>query len=71
MDIPMDWKPPDFFFFLFWARTISLVSGSTSDRQSEDVGKRGSFFPNCEETKSPTFQQENYGSQLLRDFNAS
>lgn len=53
MDIPMDWKPPDFFFFLFCARTISLVSGSTSDRQSEEIGKRGSFFPNCEEPSSP------------------
>lgn len=55
IDIPMDWKPPDFFFFLFWARTISLVSGSTSDRQSEDVGKRGSFLATCQETNNYLF----------------
>lgn len=41
---PMDWKPPDFFFFLFWARTISRVSGSTSDTHSE-VGNEGKALP--------------------------
>lgn len=41
---PMDWKPPDFFFFLFWARTISRVSGSTSEVHSE-VGKVGRGLP--------------------------
>lgn len=41
---PMDWKPPDFFFFLFWARTISRVSGSTSEVHSE-VGKAGRGLP--------------------------
>lgn len=41
---PMDWKPPDFFFFLFWARTISRVSGSTSDTHSE-VGNEGRALP--------------------------
>lgn len=41
---PMDWKPPDFFFFLFWARTISCRSGSTSEVHSE-VGKVGSGLP--------------------------
>lgn len=40
----MDWKPPDFFFFLFWARTISRVSGSTSEVHSE-VGKVGRGLP--------------------------
>lgn len=40
----MDWKPPDFFFFLFWARTISRVSGSTSDTHSE-VGNEGKALP--------------------------
>lgn len=44
---PMDWNPPDFFFFLFWALTICLVSGSTSDRQSDAAGKRDSFFHGC------------------------
>lgn len=46
---PMDWKPPDFFFFLFWARTKSRVSGSTSDKHSE-VGKEGKALPgpSCE-----------------------
>lgn len=41
---PMDWKPPDFFFFLFWARTNSRVSGSTSEAHSE-VGKVGRGLP--------------------------
>lgn len=40
----MDWKPPDFFFFLFWARTMSRVSGSTSEVHSE-VGKVGRGLP--------------------------
>lgn len=51
----MDWKPPDFFFFLFWARTISRVSGSTSEVHSE-VGKVGRGLP------GPGWREEQRGS---------
>ena len=53
----MDWKPPDFFFFLFWARTISLVSGSTSEVHSE-VGKVGRGLP------GPSWREEQRGSTI-------
>lgn len=39
--IPMDWKPPDF-FFLFCARTIACVSSAASPSLSSAVGKAGS-----------------------------
>lgn len=51
----MDWKPPDFFFFLFWARNISRVSGSTSEVHSE-VGKVGRGLP------GPSWREEQRGS---------